>query len=569
MPMTVVRRRVSAESVLATASAGSSKITYLRLPKELTLWQPEGAKVYPINFVPYVIESENHPDRKTNAQGVEEYVSGDVWYRHPYKIHARVGPNREDVVCPTSWNNPCPICEFVQELFNEYEANRKAISNTRAKEQSLYLIQNPKDKDELSVFPYSMFKFGDFLDNEIRSTLAENRFFFECGSNGRRVDARLATATHEGRAFLKCERIDFFDRPEIDEEEHFAKGICLDHMFDVKSYEQLRKLFSQAGSSTTAASSTQQSVDPQASTSGTAGGSTSKPKKSKAPAAATDEPAASDERGTGIDQFREGDTVGFNDEKKRWKGVVLAIDHKNDNISIKRSDGKERDKDFTMVDLENEETEATEKAEVAPEKVKAKPKPKPKAPEPEEDAEFKVGMWIKDQDKEIAEITGVDAAGDLEVKGVKGDDRTWLVMKSEATRVEKEEEKTEAASEDSDEALKPGDRVSFTSKISGKAKEYTGVILKIDTSTDDAKIKGDEGGEHRKDISELTKIEDEPEPEPELELKAGMQVSFKDPKTKKTMKGELIKVKDDEPVWKVRKADGEAVWIDTDKLTVI
>lgn len=565
MAMQPKRRRVSAEANLATASAGNSKITYLTLPKGYTLWTgPDAADSFDIDFVPYVIESDTHPDRKT-VMGVEHYVPGDVWYRHLYKVHSRVGPNFEDLVCPTTFANSCPICEYVQDLRKEYEANKVEIGQTKAKEQGLYIVKNPKKPKEFCLWPYSMFKFGDYFDNEIRSTSADNRFFYEGSENGRTVTARFFADSYGGRSFWKCNRIDFKKRPEFDEDVYFKTSICLDNLFDVKSYDQISKLFYQAGSSANQGQSTAPSGNRPASTSGTSGGKTTTPKTAKQTPPDSEPETDSTDRGEGILAFHDGDKVSFKDEGKQWTGTVIAIDEKTDNLSVKRSDGKERDKDFTLCTLLEaaEASKGSDEGQSAPEPEKPA-KTTRKAPAKEtakaKTGPFEIGQTIQDPDGEQGEITEIDSDGDLTVKNKNG--KAWMVLPETATLVETEDGGEAGNEDESGSNWNVGDRVSYTMKVTGKSKEFTGKIIKVDASTEDAKIKADTGESHNKDFSELTKVEADDTP---AELEAGQTVTWKDGKAKKT--GELIKLKDDD-AWKVRDDAGESHWIEVGKLTL-
>lgn len=553
------RRRVSAEAQRATASARSSSISFINLPKGVTFWEPQKAQEYLLNFLPYVIQIDNHPDRKETSQG-PQYVPGDVWYRFPFKLHRRIGPSNADIVCPGTFQKKCPICEERTRLSVRYNDNIDQIKELNAKEWVAYILQNPEDSDAVCLFVWSAFKFADALDEEIQNTSEENIFFYEPGESGRTVKARFKTDSFDGRGFLKAAKIDFAPRPEMDEDEIFSKVPCLDTLFNVMEYEPLKKLFLQLDPTETPAagsSSKTGKASPQASASGSAGGkpSTSKKNTTKEP---EDDP---DARGDGIEAFKNGDIVKFKNKGTYLTGKIIDIDVANEKLSIETPDKHEYDKDYSICEL-------VEEAEPETEEEQKPEKPSKPAPKTAKAGKFKIGQYVKDPDGDIGSITAIDEDGSLQVNA---DGKEWFVEPKNAELVDKPDDSDSSAGdagEDGNDAeFAKGDRVSYTIKIKGKSTKHTGKIINIDKASGDAKIKSDDGETHTKDIGQLTKEEAEAEEaSEEHDFQAGQTVTWS--KKGKEFSGEVIRVNAEEKTVKVKKDDDETEWIDAGLLTL-
>ena len=331
------RRRLTKDDVRNNARESGGGKKYFNLPKGVDLWEPDKAGSFLLDFMPYEVTIENHPDRRG-----DKVIPGDLWWKYPYAVHERIGPAQDTVVCPASFGKPCPICEERARLAKDYDTNKPAIQAINAKKQVAYIIRNPDDADRFSVFSYSQFKFGDALDEELKSAGEEVLSFYDVTDEGKTIKVRFADDEFQGRKFLKANRIDFEDRKAMDEDEVLEAVPCLDKIFLVMEYEPLKKLFLQL-------------PDPTSEKGAAATVTKTSSAKPTAPAPKAPAPSKPPKKEAGA-KFKKGDKVAFADAKgKALTGVVTEIE--DDEVTIKTPDGKEHELDEDDVQPAQEKTE--------------------------------------------------------------------------------------------------------------------------------------------------------------------------------------------------------------------
>ena len=107
--------------------------SYLSLPRGVELFKVEGGDRIEVDFLPYVITDEKHPDRNDKK---DIALPGYEWYRRPYSKHGNVGVDNISVVCPGSIGKKCPICEYRSKLvkqgkqYDDDEVKAFAIDDT-------------------------------------------------------------------------------------------------------------------------------------------------------------------------------------------------------------------------------------------------------------------------------------------------------------------------------------------------------------------------------------------------------------------------------------------------------
>lgn len=455
------RRRVSKDDVRNNARESGGGEKYFNLPKGITLWHPPKAASYDLDFLPYEVAIENHPDRRG-----DKVTPGDLWWKFPYLIHTYIGPTNETIVCPATFGKPCPICEERTLLAKNYEANKKVIRGLNFKKWTAYIIKNPENTEEISVFPFSRFKFGDVLDEELNNVGEEFLAFYDVTEEGKTLKVRFSDDEYtgddgKGGKFIKATRIDFKDRAAMDEEEILAVVPCLDKCFVVMEYEPLKKLFLQLPDSTSekgaAAAAKTSAAKPTA----------------PAPKAPAAKPPAKEEGA----KFKVGQKVAFTDTKKKAQvGVVTEIDE--DEVTIKTADGK-------LHELDEDEVQP------APEEEKALASDGP--------AVFKKGDRVIDDEKRIGTVLKYDAVKDeVAVKLDEGGEK--ITIDAEDLEFYNHDGKGDESGGSDDWVPTVGDKVSWDDG------DEEGAITKLHPSEPKAKVKNEAGVAAWVAISELSQV---------------------------------------------------------------
>lgn len=464
------RRRVSVDDVRNIAREAGGGKKYFNLPKDVDLWEPEKAGSYKIDFVPYLVTIDNHPDRRG-----DKTVTGDMWWRYPYSIHERIGPSQEAVICPASFGKACPICEEQMRLKGpggvNYETNRTAIQVISAKRQVAYPILNTEDPSRFSVFSYSNFKFGDPLDVELDGVLKDAPGpFFDVTDEGKTVKVRFGDDEFQGRKFLKANRFDFEPRnplvEQIDgkwDDGDFLEGVpCLDQIFIVHDYDYLKKLFFQLPDSAQKEPATKTS--------------SAKPPSTPAKAPTSSKPPEK-EAGT---KFKVGQKVEFTDAKKKVQvGVITGIE--DDEVTIKTADGK------THPDVDEEDVRpVTEKA------------PAVAATDAADAVVFKKGDRVIDDEKRIGTVAKVK---EDQITVTLDDGGEKVTLDAEDLEFYNHDGKADGDDGDSEDEWVPavGDEVAWD--------DEEGEIIKLHSTEPKAKVKSDAGVVAWIELSELKKAD--------------------------------------------------------------
>jgi hypothetical protein len=236
--------KVAANS--AQQRSKQSNYGHLILPRGVSVFTPEPGSRISLDFMPYIVTDDNHPDRNDE---LEIAVKGSIWYKRPYKTHRSVGAENATIVCPSSIGKKCPICDYrKKKLDSGTKWDDPDVRPLRPSERTLYLV-NPKGskkfEEKLHVWDFSNFLFQNQLDEE----LEENPDFGEFPSleNGLTLKVRFSEETFEKNKYAATSRIDFEERDYAYPEEMLTDAPSLDEVLAVKSYEEIQKLFFEAG----------------------------------------------------------------------------------------------------------------------------------------------------------------------------------------------------------------------------------------------------------------------------------------------------------------------------------
>ncbi len=211
--------------------------TYLELPSEMKRFVPEKETTLAIDFLPYTVSVENHPD------GIPV---GETWYTRPFMIHRNVGPNEEKVVCPRSIGEPCPICEKARKMSRDPNVDPQTIKGLWPSERALYNIVLPDDKNpEVMIFDSSTYLFGTKLEREIGRDIDKNADFYEA-KGGMTAECSFLHEKKAGFENFPLDRVDFVEREDYGDDD--LEGVVdLDKALKVLSYDDLNALFNGAG----------------------------------------------------------------------------------------------------------------------------------------------------------------------------------------------------------------------------------------------------------------------------------------------------------------------------------
>jgi hypothetical protein len=226
-------------------SRGSSG--HLAIPRDITMLKVAGGDKVKFDFLPYVVSDENHPCRN-DEKGVA--TPGDVWYRRPYRMHRNIGVNNSVIVCPTSVEKKCPVCEYRSKLLKQgKQFDDEEVKAVKPSERNLYAvvpIGHKEYEEEVHLFDISRRCFQDKLREETDEK-PEFRAFFDPSEDGFTVAIRFSEEQLGKNKFADASRIDFEPRKE-GYDDKFLEGVPdLDKILIIHPYEKIRQMFYGAG----------------------------------------------------------------------------------------------------------------------------------------------------------------------------------------------------------------------------------------------------------------------------------------------------------------------------------
>lgn len=399
-------RRVAPEDVQENArkqGGGRGISSLLRLPRNIGLWEPERTGTYEIDIVPYVVSDKNHPD-----EGNAKFVPGEtLWYKREIRVHLKIGPDGETVICPTSAGLPCPICQERAKLVaKSYDQNETEIKALSYKKYVAFNILDPEDKDAIKVFVYGTGKFWSSeagLKREIDETEDSKIIAFYDFPGGKTLKVRFSEDTYEQTKYLTTTKIEFIDRGDLDEAEILEKVADLDTIAPPLPYEKLKALFYGA-----------EPDGDSGSESPTRTGGTSKPAASSSKGKPDAKPASAglgkggsvdqDDRGGGEkekDEFEIGQRVsGKNIKGKKVEGEISDID--DNDIEVTDDEGDTHDCKASALILVEPEDKDT-----APDRGGGEKESNKKENDNDND-EIQIGDTVKNESGDLGEVLKVD-----------------------------------------------------------------------------------------------------------------------------------------------------------------
>lgn len=207
---------------------------WLELPSGFSEFKEKAGKSFHLNFLPYIVETNNHPDK--------DRIPEDIWWKYPYKVHRQVGPSKQDVICPTTVGKPCPMCEERFAIYDDPDGDDDVARQLKPSSRSLFIVQPTKgDNKEIMIWDISDFCFMQVLDEELDDG-EEEWGNFPALEDGYTLKIRFKEETIGSTSFPKTSRIDFHERKDLDDS-ILEEVPCLDNMIQIPTYEQVRAIF--------------------------------------------------------------------------------------------------------------------------------------------------------------------------------------------------------------------------------------------------------------------------------------------------------------------------------------
>lgn len=217
-----------------TKSTGAS-YGYMNLPKGISVFSPEPGSKCMLDFMPYVVTSDRHPD------GISQ---GEWWYKRPFKIHRNIGVEKQSVVCLTSIGKKCPICEHRAEMIKDGQ-DKKDTDALKASNRNLYVVI-PKNNKKFDEKPHIMDISAAMFQNLLAEELEENDQYevFPDLEQGYTLKIRFDSKTiGSSKPFAEASRIDFEDRDSQYSEDMIKEIPDLDSVLNIMNYQMLEKKF--------------------------------------------------------------------------------------------------------------------------------------------------------------------------------------------------------------------------------------------------------------------------------------------------------------------------------------
>lgn len=213
----------------------------LKIPEGIKVYKPQINKSIRFDILMYEVTDEIHPDRDDE---LDIATPGTLWYRRPYKCHKGIGVNNTTVTCPRTFNKPCPICEYQQEMRKKGELNDDELKQLNAKDWVLYAIVPIDDdnyEEEVHLLNISFHNFQKQLKKELEWD--EEHWAFPDLEGGYTLKVRFTGETVAGsKPFPQANRIDFEPREQDYTEDWLEEVPNLDEILELKTYDELLAL---------------------------------------------------------------------------------------------------------------------------------------------------------------------------------------------------------------------------------------------------------------------------------------------------------------------------------------
>ena len=231
------KRRLASAKKRAEAHSQGFERTTTKTPDGMSYFQLKAEGMKRIDILPYVVkESSRFAD------------AGELHYEKTFFVH-RIGPNGDAYVCPNRTSNKkCPICEELNRMKTDPNADEGLIKSLRPKERQLfYVIDHDEPEKGVQLWDISYYLFGKQLDARIKNSEEDDGFdmFFDPGEDGFTLRLGIGERSFAGRAFYEVETIDFKPRKTEFDPEIYEDLPSLDELIKVEPFDKLKSIFLQ------------------------------------------------------------------------------------------------------------------------------------------------------------------------------------------------------------------------------------------------------------------------------------------------------------------------------------
>jgi hypothetical protein len=218
---------------------------YLKLPEEMDFFKPEGGTEIIMDIVPYIVTDPNHLDKRKNSEDANE---GEMWWKRPVRVHRDVGPEMEVVICPTTFGDKCPICEYANQQKRE-GAEWDDIQNIFPKNRSIMYVvpldtaELEKDykEGEVHIMDISDKNFTEILKQRVLRDISNEGF--PDPEDGLSLKMFFNPKKFKKVTFGELANVEFIDREEQYGDE-FVEGLpSLDDLLEVHDYNTLKTMY--------------------------------------------------------------------------------------------------------------------------------------------------------------------------------------------------------------------------------------------------------------------------------------------------------------------------------------
>lgn len=211
--------------------------SWLSIPSGISLFKEEAGKTHILDIIPYVVDDiKSHPDKND--------IPEDIWWKMPYLVHFGIGPDDSAALCPRTFGKKCPICELRDSINSDPDGDEEEAKDLRPKKRTLYAVRELKGKKkkpgEVKLWDISDYNFLDQLDEELDNLPEEYEDFMGL-EDGYSLKIRFKKESFGGNPFAQANRIDFLERPDIDED-ILDDVPALDSVLKCLSYDDLAEM---------------------------------------------------------------------------------------------------------------------------------------------------------------------------------------------------------------------------------------------------------------------------------------------------------------------------------------
>jgi hypothetical protein len=226
-------QRLSAKA-MGLQSDSTFVSTYLNLPPDAgKFYLKSEDKLRKIDIIPYIAGRGN-----PHADPGQVYVKRDFW------IHRNVGPNKGRYICLNlTLGKQCPVCEHRAKLKAKDEDDPIAKELAPSHRQLYNVIDVEDRKAGIQIWDIAHFYFAEPLKEALN--ISEKYDYFAELKDGYSLLLAVKPGSSGGKNDLKVSRVDFKKRKKQYKSTFAAKAYCLDDLFKVVPYKELKALLLQ------------------------------------------------------------------------------------------------------------------------------------------------------------------------------------------------------------------------------------------------------------------------------------------------------------------------------------